>query len=184
MSRTSHVTQQPCYWQSKGNTMIMYCIHVQCDCMVHPSLAWVQVGKGRRTKKCLARPSTHPYMYMYTVATVTVDIFRVLYVCVCVCVCVLLCRFLSRPDVRRLKLPEFLDWCLMIIKTSDSESANDGCSLSLSLSLSLHSPLHSLSPLSPLHSLLPLPSSSRIHRPRHELTTRCPLNSLFSLQAR
>ena len=30
-------------------------------------------------------------------------------------------RFLSRPDVKKFKLPEFVDWCLIIINSADSE---------------------------------------------------------------
>ena len=30
-------------------------------------------------------------------------------------------RFLSRPDVKKLKMAEFLDWCLTILNEADSE---------------------------------------------------------------
>ena len=32
-----------------------------------------------------------------------------------------LARFMTRPDVKRKKLPEFLDWCLSRLKSADSE---------------------------------------------------------------
>ena len=32
----------------------------------------------------------------------------------------MLARFMTRPDVKRKKLPEFLDWCLTNLKTADS----------------------------------------------------------------
>ena len=32
-----------------------------------------------------------------------------------------LSRFMTRPDVKKDKLPEFLDWLLVVMKTSDSK---------------------------------------------------------------
>ena len=44
-------------------------------------------------------------------------------------VCLCLCRFLSRPDVKALKMAEFLDWALKVVSMSDSTCVH---------SLSLH----------------------------------------------
>ena len=43
--------------------------------------------------------------------------------------CLCLCRFLSRPDVKALKMAEFLDWALKVVSMSDSTCVH---------SLSLH----------------------------------------------
>lgn len=36
----------------------------------------------------------------------------------------MLSKFLTRPDVKKQKLPEFLNWALLAVKTGDGKSTN------------------------------------------------------------
>ena len=49
----------------------------------------------------------------------------------------MLARFMTRPDVKRKKLPEFLDWCLTNLKTADSKSPPPSKNLSQILTLTV-----------------------------------------------